>query len=140
MQDIPQPLDKVKLLIYVDDITIYSHDQNIDVAARRITEYLDTIGAKIPKGPKPEKFVSTVDRCRCIKGFLKDVGRVRSEWRLQELMLFATSSSAESEKACQSNTCLQCCIKVQRSMPKGQATSRTRSTWVDWDNIQILII
>ena len=75
-------------------------------------------GAKIPKGPKPEEFVSTVNRYRCRKRIRKDIGRVRSERHLRERMVFATPSSAKPEQAWQSKTCLQCCVKVQRHMPK----------------------
>ena len=74
-------------------------------------------GAKIPKGPKPEKFVSTVNRYRCSKRIRKDIEGVRSERHVQERMFFATPSSAKPEQAWQSKTCLQCCLKIQ-SMPK----------------------
>ena len=47
-------------------------------------------GAKTPKGPKPEKFVSTVNRCRCRKIIRQDIGRVQSERHLRERMVFAT--------------------------------------------------
>ena len=49
-------------------------------------------GAKIPKGPETEEFVSTVNRCRCKKGIRKDIGRVQSERRLRERMVFAKPS------------------------------------------------
>ena len=68
-------------------------------------------------------------------GIHKDIGRVRSERHFQERMLFATPSRAKTKQACQSETCLQCGIKVQRGMPKGKATSRAWSTaWFDWNN------
>ena len=82
-------------------------------------------GAKIPKGPKPEEVISTVNRYRCRKRIRKDIGRVRSERHPREGMVFATPSSAKPEQAWQGKTCLQCCIKVQRSMPKLKATSWT---------------
>ena len=81
-------------------------------------------GAKIPKGRKPEEFVSTVNRYRCRKGIRKNIELVRSERHLWEGMVFATPSRVKPEKKWQSETCLQCCIKVQRSMPESQATSR----------------
>ena len=75
-------------------------------------------GAKISKGPKPEEFVSIVNRYRCRKRIREDIGRVRSERHLQEWMVFAPPHSTKPEQAWQSKTCLQCCLKVQRSMPK----------------------
>ena len=49
-------------------------------------------------------------------------------------MVFATPSRAKPEPAWQSETCLQCCIRIQRGMPKWQATSRAWSTaWFDWN-------
>ena len=47
----------------------------------------------------------------------KDIGRVRSERHLRERMVFATPSGAKPEQTWQSKTCLQRCLKVQRSMP-----------------------
>ena len=49
-------------------------------------------GAKIPKDPKTERFVSTVNRCRCRKVIRKDTGRVQNERHLREKMLLATPS------------------------------------------------
>ena len=57
---------------------------------------------------------------------------------LPERMVFATPSSSKPEQAWQSTTCLQCCTKVQRIVPKWQATSRTWSaTRFDWNNFHI---
>ena len=53
-------------------------------------------------GPKPEEFVSTVNRYRCRKRIRQDIGRVRSERHLREGMEFATPSSAKPEQAWQS--------------------------------------
>ena len=47
-------------------------------------------------------------------------------------MVFATPSSAKPEQAWKNKTCLQCCIKVQRSMPEYWSSTR-----VDWNNLQI---
>ena len=55
-------------------------------------------GAKIPKGRKPEEFVSTVNRYRCRKGIRKNIELVRSERHLWEGMVFATSSRVKPEK------------------------------------------
>ena len=73
-------------------------------------------GAKIPKGPKLEELVPTVKRYKFRKRIRKDIGSVRSESQLRERMVFATPLSAKLEKAWQSKTCLQCCIKLQRSL------------------------
>ena len=59
-----------------------------------------------------------VNRYRRRKKIRKDIGRVRSERQLRERIVFATPSSAKPEQAWQSKMCLQCCLKVQRSMPK----------------------
>ena len=75
-------------------------------------------GAKIPKGPKPEEFVSTVNRYRCGKRIRKNIGRVRSERHLRERMLFATPSSAKPEQAWQVRPVCNAASKYKRSMPK----------------------
>ena len=64
---------------------------------------------------KPNKYSSALGQ-----PYLLDWNsEVRHIW---ERMVFATTSSAKPEKNWQSETCLQCCIKVQRSMSKQQAS------------------
>ena len=93
-------------------------------------------GAKIPKRPKPENFVSTVNRYNNRKKIRKYMGRVQNGRYLW--MVFATPFSAKSEQAWQSKTCMQSCKKVQRKMPKWQTTSTTWSaTRFDWNSLQI---
>ena len=51
---------------------------------------LYSLERRFQKGPKPEEFVSTVNRYRCRKKIRKDIGRVRSEKHLRERIVFAT--------------------------------------------------
>ena len=61
-------------------------------------------GNKVPKVPKPEKIVPTVNRYRRRKGIRKDIGQVWIERQLRERMLFATPLSAKPEQAWQIQT------------------------------------
>ena len=52
-----------------------------------------SLDRKIPKGPTPEKSVSTVNRYRCRRWIRKDIEGIRSEKHLREGMIFSTQSS-----------------------------------------------
>ena len=53
----------------------------------------------IPKRPKPEEFVSTVNRYKSRKKIRQNIRRIQSERHLRESMLFATPSSVKHEQA-----------------------------------------
>ena len=60
-------------------------------------------GAKIPKGPKPEEFVSTFNRYRCRKKIRKDIGRVRSErkeWYLPHHPVLNPNKAGKVRRVC----------------------------------------
>ena len=58
------------------------------------------------------------------KGFVKILDESEVKGIFEKEWYFRTPSSPKPKQAWQSETCLQCCIKVQRGMPKRQATSR----------------
>ena len=74
-------------------------------------------GAKIPKVPETEEFVSTVNRCRCRKGNRKDIGRVQSERHLRERVVFAKPSDewylpGKERRVCNgASKCKEVCLK-----------------------------
>ena len=80
------------------------------------------------KGSKPEKFASTIDIGRDGKKISKYIGRVQSKMQLRERMVFALPSSAKPKIFWQRKTGFQCCIQVQRSMPKAIQNNETAST------------
>ena len=92
-------------------------------------------GVKITKGPKPEEFVSIVNRYRYRKGIRKDIGRIRSESIFGKERYMAHHPLLNTNKP----GIVRRLCKVQRNMPERQTTCRTCSTArVDWNDIKIL--